>query len=110
MKTRKLFGVVALAVLLLAGTAGLSLAQSPLVSGEPYPGFFEGVVVETNGPVTTEIVGHSGLRASDSSKVTRQTIVCAECTPIELAELYPEAFIGAPEGVGAGGEMIRLAR
>lgn len=45
MKPKKTFKAIALSGLLLAGIAGAAPAQDPLVSGEPHPGFFEGVRV-----------------------------------------------------------------
>ena len=50
--------------LLLAGVAGAAPAQESLVSGAPNPGFFEGVPVEAEGPVTADIVGHGEGNAS----------------------------------------------
>lgn len=56
MKRGKVFQTVVLTALVLLGGAIAATAQDRLVSGEPYPGFFKGVLVPANGPVYTEEV------------------------------------------------------
>ncbi|MFQ5692309.1 MAG: DUF3108 domain-containing protein [Nitrospinota bacterium] len=56
MKTRGILKAAALSVLLLAGVAGVALAQNELVSGVPYEGFLKGTRVQTNGPPVVEEV------------------------------------------------------
>ena len=106
MKATKIFKAFALSALLLAGTAGTALAQDQLVSGEPYPGFFEGVAIPANGPIVTDRVTTEA--PGNLVKVEGRAISQSRLSVNELAAVYPEAFLGGVE-LEADGELTTLA-
>lgn len=107
MKATRIFKATALAALLLAGTASAALAQDQLVSGEPYFGFFEGVTIQANGPVITEELATEA--PSRLVQVEGRSIRVDQLNVIELAGLYPEAFVGQPE-VETNGNLTAIAK
>jgi hypothetical protein len=106
MNATKIFKAFALSALLLAGTAGAALAQGQLVSGEPFPGFFEGVTIPANGPIVTDQVATEA--PSNLVKVEGRAISQGRLSVGELAAINPEAFLGAVE-VEADGELTTIA-
>lgn len=94
MNATRIFKAAALSALLLAGSAGAALAQGQLVSGEPYPGFFEGVRVPANGPRQTDEVATEA--PGRLVKVEGRAIRMDNLDAVQVAEISPEAFIGVP--------------
>ncbi|MBI2881758.1 MAG: hypothetical protein HYY21_09200 [Candidatus Tectomicrobia bacterium] len=107
MKASKVFKTTVLTTLLLAGAAGVALAQDRLVSGVPYEGFLEGVLIQANGPVVADQVVIEA--PSRLVEVERHSIRSEALDATTLAELYPEAFIGRPVEAEAAGTTIARA-
>jgi hypothetical protein len=106
MKAKKVFKAFALSAVLLAGMTGAALAQDQLVSGEPYPGFFEGVAIPANGPIVTDLVATEA--PGNLVKVEGRTISQGHLSVGELAAINPEAFLGEVE-LEADGELTAIA-
>ncbi len=106
MKATEIFKAFALSAVLLAGTTGAALAQDQLVSGEPYPGFFEGVTIPANGPIVTDFVATEA--PSHLVKVEGRAISQGRLSVSELALINPQAFLGAVE-LEADGELTTIA-
>lgn len=94
MKKGKVFRVVVLSALVLLGGAIAATAQDRLVSGEPYPGFFEGVLIPANGPVYTDEVITDG--PSRRVTVERASIRVRDATAKEspTRRLGPSGILG----------------
>ncbi len=105
MKTAKILKAIALSTLLLAGTTGAALAEGP-ISGEPYPGFFEGVVIQADGPVAKfQVASEAPGRLVE---VEGRTIRVNGLSALALADILPQAFIGLP--VDADADSTAVAR
>ena len=81
--TKRIFQAVTLCVRILVWPTGTALAERHLVSGEPFPDFFKGSLIEAIGGLIKHPVTIEGT-----------TIRIGPLTDSELRAIHPEALIG----------------